>query len=115
MKMNSTVIGCVIIGIFVILLISSLVYDVISRKRDLRAFQPGYIVEYYDSYRHGKFRQRELTASYEILDVDGMYAMYKSLKTGREFENNLTLDLKYSDMVIKTKDGEIIKEFNKDK
>lgn len=105
------------IVIFACIAFASLIfiYEYIEERNNLKVFQPGFIIEYYGLHWHGKFKQRNLISSYEILDVDGKYALCKSLKTGKVIEHNLSLDMKYSEMVIKTKDGEIIKEFNNDK
>ena len=83
-----------------------------NEKKILSLFKPGMIIDYYTYSGHGKFRKEKLLISYEILDVDGYYALGKNLDGDKEEELNLKIDMKYSDkMVLREKDGTIVKIF----
>lgn len=86
--------------------------DYRKEKKLLNFFKPGMIIDYYMHSGHGKFRKEKLLISYEILDVDGYYALAKRENSDKEEELNLRLDMKYSDkMVLREKDGTVIKIF----
>lgn len=86
--------------------------DYRKEKKLLDLFKPGMIIDYYMHSGHGKFRKEKLLISYEILDVDGYYALAKKIGSEKETELNLNLDMKYSDkMVLREKDGTVIKIF----
>jgi len=79
-----------------------------------KKFETGLILKYYSSCYHGKFKQYKIIGTYEILDRDGKYLWMKSLKTGKEVETNLYLDIEFETMSLETKDGIIIKKYNFD-
>ena len=87
-------------------------FDYRKEKKILGLFKPGMIIDYYMHSGHGKFKKEKLLISYEILDVDGYYALAKRTNSDKEEELNLKLDMKYSDkMVLREKDGTVVKTF----
>lgn len=105
--------------IFIIILLAcfvffifSVIYTRVERKKILAEFKPGRFIDYYIKYGHGKFTKESLALTYEIIDVDGYYALAKNLENGKEEELNLQFDMKYSDkMVLREADGTAIKIF----
>lgn len=86
--------------------------DYRKEKKLLGLFKPGMIIDYYMHSGHGKFKKEKLLVSYEILDVDGYYALAKRANSDKEEELNLKLDMKYSDkMVLREKEGTVVKTF----
>lgn len=102
----------IILIVCILFLIFSAIYTRVERKKILAEFKPGRFIDYYIKSGHGKFKKERLTLTYEIIDVDGYYALAKNLENGKEEELNLQLDMKYSDkMVLREADGTAIKIF----
>lgn len=107
------------IAIFIIFCLPLLFLYVLTNderraKKQIEYFKPGMTLEYYEKKFHGKFAEYRLICEYEILDIDGIYAMVKNARKddGIKIETNLMLDMKYSDrMVLKDKEGNIIKTY----
>ena len=106
-------IGAIIVFLLIPIMIGfGFWFDYRKEKKLLGLFKPGMIIDYYVHSWHGKFRKEKLIISYEILDVDGYYALAKRVGSDKEEELNLKLDMKYSDkMVLREKDGKVVKTF----